>query len=213
MADLKDTDALASKYVEFLRGRFSKTPTDWTPIGVINKPSVEYKTVDEWTEILFSVKSLFKKIPKLRFLIIPLKATSIAASLEIIEKLKPSLNLDVYTVIIFINHESPKQIVDFVVGYNNDSSSLFLVEPETGVVKFDYKSITKNYLKGLNMKAEPIPTKERLTQLAEKSGNKTIISVMRVREEYSFTHGQALDFLHACKFLKRDGLTNNYIFK
>lgn len=210
---LKDMDSLAAKYVEFLKGRFSKTTVDWTPVGWINKPVAEYVTQDKKTEILVSSKSLFKKALKLRLLIMPLETASIAGCMDIIEKIKPVLSLDVYTVIVFVGDQIPKQAVDFVEGYNNDSSSLFLVEPETGVIKFDYKSITKNYFKWLDTKKEPISTKGRLMQLAENSGGKNILKVMRVREEYNFTHGQALDFLHNCSFLKRDGLADQYFFK
>ncbi len=210
---MADLDALAAKYMEFLKNRYTKTPLDWTPIGVINKPVAEYKTIGEQTGILFSSKSLFKKIPKLRILFIPLKATGIEDCLEAIEKIKPSLNLDVYTVIVFIGHQIPKHVIDFVVGYNNDSSSLFLVEPESGLIKFDYKSITRNYLKWLDFKAEPVSTKQRLSEISENSDGRRILDVKKVRGEYNFTHGQALDFLHTCKFLKRDGLTDLYIWK
>ena len=210
---MADLDALAAKYVEFLKGRYGQTPVDWTPVEWINKPVPEYRTENGQTEILLSSKPLFKKTPKLRVLVIPLKATGIEDCMALIEKLKPSLNLEVYTVIVFVGDQVPKHVVTFVEGYNNDSSSLFLVEPETGTVKFDYKSVTKNYLKWLDMKKEPIPTKERLGPLAQDVGSKKTIKVMRVREEYSFTHGQALDFLHTCKFMKRDGLTDSYNFK
>ena len=214
MADTKDIDALASGYVEFLKGRFSKTIVDWTPVAWINKPAAEYMKHGWGDEILISSnKALLKNAPKLRFMVVPLKTASIQDCMNIIEKIKPILNLEVYTVIVFVGHQTPKTVVDFVEGYNNDSSSLFLAEPGTGEIKFDYKSITKNYFRWLDFKKEPISTKERLMQLSEKSGGKNILSVIKVREEYNFTHGQALDFLHSCKFLKRDGLTENYIFR
>ena len=210
---MADLDALTAKYAELLKNRYSKTPVDWTPVEYIGNSSTEYRTSDLGTEITFFKKSLFKKSPKLRFLLILLKTKEIAGCMQITEKLKPSLNLDVYTVVIFIGDQTPKDVVNFVECFNSNEASAFLIEPETEIVKSDYKSITRNYLKWLDFKKEPIPTKDRLSQISEKSGEKNILDVKKVREEYNFTHGQALDFLHTCKFLKRKGLTDIFVWK
>lgn len=204
---------IAEKYVNLLKQRLKGAPIDWSPVEYLGSPVFEYKTENEHIEITAFKKFFLKRAAKLRVFVIPLKVNSPEECLEIVEKVKPKFEVELYSIIVFVGHKSSDGVVNFVETFNHPSASLFLVEPETGLMKKDYKSITKNYLQWIDPKAAPMPTKERLLKLAQQNGKKTILTVEKVREYYNYTHGQALDFLHSCKFLKRDGLTENYIFK
>ncbi len=206
-------EELAQGYVSLLKQRFTKTPIDWSPAEYLGIPDIEYKSEDGRTEITMFKKSFLKKLPKLRVFVIPIKVNTSEKCLNVIEKIKPKFEIELYSVIVFIGHKTGDGVATFVETFNHPSASLFLVEPETGLLKKDYKSITKNYLQWVDPKTTQIQTKERLLQLAQQVGNKTILTIEKVREHYNYTHGQALDFLHSCKFLKRDGLTENYILK
>ena len=206
-------EEICQKYIELLKEKFVETPIDWSPLEYLGNPSLEYTIEDGKTEIIISKKSFLKKTPKLRVFVIPIKANTAEECLDVIEKIKTKFEVELYAVIVFVGHKAGDGVVTFVENFNHPSASLFLVEPETNLLKNDYKSITKNYLQWINPKSTTITTKDRLQKLGQQEGKRRILTVERVRETYNYTHGQALDFLHSCKFLKRDGLTENYIFK
>ncbi len=210
---MSNVEQFAQNYLQLLKQRFSQAPIDWSPVEYLGDPSLEYTIVDGRTEITISKKSFLKKTPKLRVFVIPISANTAEECLGVIDNIKPKFEVELYSVIIFVCHKAGDGVVTFVETFNHPSASLFLVEPETSLLKKDYKSITKNYLQWIDPKSTPITTKERLQKLGQQEGKRRILTVERVRETYNYTHGQALDFLHSCKFLKRDGLTENYIFK
>ncbi len=210
---MTNVEELSQKYIELLMVRFSKTPIDWSPLEYLSNATPEYKREDGRTEITIFKKTFLKKQPKVRVFVIPIKANTPEECAEVVEKVKSKFEVELYSIIIFVGHQSSKGVITFVETFNHPSASLFLIEPETSLVKKDYKSITKNYLEWVDTKSGPVATKDRLLNLTKKNGNKNILTVEKVRETYNYTHGQALDFLHSCRFLKRDGLTENYIFK
>lgn len=210
---MSSIEELSQKYLGLLKEKFAKTPMDWSPVEYLGSPYLEYLIEDGMTEITISKKNFLKKTPKLRVFVIPIKANTAEECLSIIESIKQKFEVELYSVIVFIGNKVGDGVITFVETFNHPSASLFLVEPGQRSVKKDYKSITKNYLQWIDTNSVCISTKERLQGLAQQEGKKRILTVERVREIYNYTHGQALDFLHSCKFLKRDGLTENYIFK
>ncbi len=200
-------EGLTKKYIEFLKDRFNKIMLDWTPTKIINKPQANLTIGDSGLDMLISSKSLFSSKPMFRLLVIPNKFKTAEEWEKEMGELKKKF--DVYTVIVLVGHDTTESVVNYVIKFNNDMASMFLVELETGLFKTDSKAITRSYVRWFDPKSQPVSTKSRLLQLSQ--GGR--LHVDRVREEYNFTYGQALDFLHSCKFLKRDGLTENYNFR
>src|SRR3989338_4854089 len=136
-------DQLAHKYLDVLKQRFARTPIDWSPVEYLGKsPDLEYRVEDGRAEITVIKKALLKKTPKLRVFVIPIKANTAEECLEVIEKIKPKFEVELYSVIVFVAGKSEEGVVTFVETFNHPSASLFLVEPDTATVKNNYKSIT-----------------------------------------------------------------------
>lgn len=195
------------KYVEFLKERFSQKIIDWTPDVYINNAVAEFTSTDNGAEIIVSEKSTFSKKPLMRIIVLGIDKETLEDCDKVIEDLKPKF--DIYTIVIFVSHESPKEVIKYVETYNHDKNSLLLIEPNTDYLCYDTKAATLPYTKWFDPKSEPKNAREVIEAL-EKDGK---IDATSIREHFNFAYLQALKFLDSCKFLKREGYSDIFYLK